>query len=376
MGRTDVEAAEQTQVDPKAPAMDTRPLVMITGCSGLIGTRLAERLAGNYQVVGLDLHPPATRPPQAFEWIECDLTREDSVRAAFQQVQSRFGQRLASCIHLAAYYDFSGEPSSLYQELTVQGTRRVLRELQSLEVEQFVFSSTLLVMASAESGEVVDESSPVDAEWDYPQSKLTTEKVIANQHGDIPVVVLRIAGVYDEDCHSVPVAQQIARIYEEQFESYFFPGDASHGQSFVHLDDLVDCLLRTIERRGSLDAYEMFLIGEEDVMSYGELQDVIGDLLHGKEWPTIRIPKPMAKAGAWVQDKIAGGEDQESFIKPWMIDLADQNYPVRIDRAQARLEWHPRHTLRSTVPEMIRRLKRDPAAWYAANKLGSGPEKS
>ncbi len=49
---------------------------------------------------------------------------------------------------------------------------------------------------------------------------------------------------------------------------------------------------------------EVFLVAEPDVMSYEELQDRIGKLLHGSEWPTIRIPKSTAKgrdAGKWMR---------------------------------------------------------------------------
>jgi hypothetical protein len=81
-----------------------------------------------------------------------------------------------------------------------------------------------------------------------------------------------------------------------------------------------------------------------------------------------------AKIGAWVQDKLAS-DDEPSFIKPWMVDLADQHYPVEIDRARAKLEWEPRHRLRHTLPEMIRRLKQAPARWYRENGLPP-PDKS
>jgi nucleoside-diphosphate-sugar epimerase len=269
---------------------------------------------------------------------------------------------------LAAYYDFKGEPSSLYDELTVEGTRRVLTVLQDFEVEQFVFSSSLLVMQPAEEGEQVTETSPVEGTWDYPESKLGAEEAIRQTRGRIPVVILRLAGVYDEHCHSVPIGQQISRIHQKQLESYFFPGDADHGQAFVHLDDLVDAFEMTIERRGELGEYEVLLIAEPDVMSYEELQDQIGELLHGREWPTIRIPKIVAKAGAWVKDKLAT-EENPSFIKPWMVDLADQHYPVAIERARKKLGWEPRHRLRDTIDDMVRNLKRDPATWYEENNL-------
>ena len=123
-----------------------------------------------------------------------------------------------------------------------------------------------------------------------------------------------------------------------------------------------------MERRGELGSGELFLIAEPDVMSYDELQDRIGELIHGREWPTLRIPKAVAKAGAYVKDRLAAGDD-DPFIKPWMIDLADDHYAVDISHAQARLNWKPQHRLRDTLGAMIEFLKRDPSGFYAENGL-------
>jgi len=188
-----------------------KPLVLITGSSGLIGARVVQALKSDYRVVGIDLKAPDRLPPGA-EWIECDLTDDHSVASTLDHLRARYGDRIASVIHLAAYYDFSGEPSPLYRDLTVEGTRRLLRQLQEFHVAQFIFSSTLLVMKPSED------------------------------------------------------------------------------------------------------------------------------------------------------------EERAPFIKPWMIDLADQNYPVNINRARAQLGWQPRRTLRRTLPEMIERLHRDPRQWYEINR--------
>lgn len=345
---------------------DMKPVILVTGSSGLIGTRVLEAFSADYNVVGLDVKAP-DKIPAGTDFIECDLTDDKSVARSLNTVRERAGNLLSSVIHLAAYYDFSGEPSPLYRELTVEGTRRLLRALRQFQVEQFVFSSSLLVMKPVEKGEMIRETSPVEAEWDYPQSKLEAERVIEEERGDIPAIILRIAGTYDEDGHSLPVAQQISRIYEKQFESYFFPGNQDHGQAFVHLNDLIECLQKVVELRNELDRQEMFLIAEPDLMSYGELQDTLGELIHGEEWPTIRIPKIVAKAGAWAREKMAG--EDETFIKPWMIDLADAHYPVDISKARRMLGWEPAHLLRNTLGEMIARLKRDPERWYAENNL-------
>src|SRR5919106_6186450 len=316
-----------------------RPIILVTGSAGLIGTRVLKAFVPDFEVVGLDVK----RPEHAVEgshFIECDLTKDESVVRALDTVREKHGNQLASVIHLAAYYDFSGEPSDLYRKLTVEGTFRLLKKLREFQTEQFVFSSSLLVMEPAEEeDEKITELSPLEDEpWDYPRSKIEAEQLIRQERGQIPTVILRIAGVYDEDCHSIPIAQHISRIYEKKFESYFFPGDSDHGQAFIHLEDLITCVQRVVELRGELKN-EIFLIAEPDVMSYAELQDQLGELIHGKEWPTIRVPKVMAKAGAWVQEKIEG--EDETFIKPWMIDRADDDYPVSIENSREKLGWNP-----------------------------------
>jgi nucleoside-diphosphate-sugar epimerase len=344
---------------------DAKETIVITGSDGLIGSALVRALHEKYHVVGLD-NDRASDLGGLQELFYCDLTDEASVREAFRQLAQRRGKRIASFIHLAAYYDFSGEDSPLYDELTVGGTRRVLRHLQSFDVEQFVFSSTILVMKPSEDGRPIDESSPLKAEWRYPESKIETEELIAKERGRIPAVILRIGGVYDEWGRSMPIAQQMKRIYEKDLESYVFPGDADHGQTMLHIEDLVRCFERVIERRRSLAGFEPFLIGEPSVMSYEELQEQIGELLHGEEWPSIRIPKALAKLGARAKRELTGDDD---FIQPWMIDLADQHYPIDIAKARRLLDWQPEHELRDTLPKIAANLIQDPAEWSRMNGL-------
>ena len=342
-------------------------VVIITGTAGMLGSAQVERLGPHYRVVGFDRSGSTPAPTRA-ECVCVDVTSDESVEAGFRRVHYAYGDRIASVIHLAAYYDFSGAPSPKYEEVTVQGTERMLGALQSFHVEQFVFSSSMLVYAPSKPGERIAEESPLDPKWAYPTSKVETERAIRERHGDIPFVLLRIAGVYSDECHSIPIAHEIQRIYERQLTSHFFPGDVSQGrQSFIHIDDLTDAFQRLVDARATLPRDLTLLVGERDAMSYGELQEEIGCLLHGKDWRTYEIPESLAKAGAWVEEEIPLGG--EPFIKPWMIDLADDNYELDISRARTLLDWQPRHTLRTTLPKMIASLKADPLKWYHENKL-------
>lgn len=345
-------------------AGDKQEVVLVTGSSGLLGTRIIKRLAAKYKMIGLDRDGPPYPPVEA-ECIPMDITSEESIVRAMERVRFGYGSRIASVIHLAAYYDFSGKPSPLYDEITVKGTGKLLRVLQSFDVAQLIFSSTNLIYKPSAPGRKINEDCPLAPNWDYPESKVDTEKVIHEEKGKMKAVILRIAGVYDDHCNSIPLSHQIQRIYERQLTSHFYSGDISHGNVFVHLEDVIDALENSVEKRKSLPDIVAINIGEPETPSYEELQKTIGRLLHGEEWETYEIPKPLAKAGAWSMDLFG-----DPFIKPWMIDRADDHYELDIARAKELLDWVPRHKLLLTLPQMIENLKADPKAWYRENHLG------
>jgi nucleoside-diphosphate-sugar epimerase len=347
-----------------------RETILITGSSGLIGRKLVEQFAPDYNVVAFDIVEPKQLPDGA-TFVKLDLSSQESVDTAMKQARATTpGGRIASVLHLAAYYDFAGEPSDKYEQITVRGTERLIRALRrpgSFTVEQLVFSSTMLVHAPCKIGERIDEDWPIQPKWDYPKSKVETEELLRRERGSIPIVLLRIAGVYDDECHSIPLSNQIKRIHEGQMTAKVFPGDTATGQAMVHLDDLIDAFVRTVERRERLPQETVLLIGEPETVSYDELQRRFSNLIHGEEWETKQIPKAIAKTGAWIQDKMPSGE--ESFIKPWMIDLADDHYELDIARARELLGWEPEHSLHETLPTMIERMRENPGRWYKQHNL-------
>ncbi len=350
-------------------------IVLVTGSNGSIGNSVMRRFMGHFaDVVGFDREAPQPPPPGCV-YIPVDVTSDESVREGLRIVREHHGVDLASVIHLAAYYDFFGAPSPKYDEITVRGTGRLLRGLRDggFQVAQFVFSSTMLVHRPAEPGQFINEDWPVEPTWAYPESKVRTEKLIQAERGDIPVVLLRIAGVYDDRCNSIPLAHQIKRIYERQFASHLYSGSTSHGQSFLHMDDLVDAIALVVERRAQLPTELPLLVGEPEPLTYDELQHTFARLIHGEKWETLEVPAqlaPLAKAGAWVMEKLPGADP---FIKPWMIDRANDHYALDITRARTLLGWEPKRSLRETLPKMVAALKADPVKFYKDNKLGEPP---
>jgi UDP-glucose 4-epimerase len=340
-----------------------KEVIIVTGSSGLIGTQIIKRLAPDYHIIGLDKEGNPYPPPEA-ECVCFDLTDSDSIKASMERIRYGYGDKIASVIHLAAYYDFSGEPSPLYEEVTVKGTEKFIDVLRDFQVDQFIFSSTNLIYKPTEPNKKISEGSPIEPNWDYPESKVDTEELIRKKRGKMPAVLLRLAGVYDQWAHSIPIAHHIQRIYEKQFTSHFFSGDVTHGNVFLHMNDLLDAIEKTVDKRKSLPEEIAINIGEPVTPSYQQLQEKIGLLIHGEEWKTYEVPAPLAKAGAWTMDLFG-----DPFIKPWMIDRADDHYELDVSRAEQLLGWTAKHSLLDTLPEMIKNLKKDPEKWYKENKL-------
>lgn len=98
----------------------TRPVVIVTGSAGLLGRPTCQRLAERgYEVFGFD-RVGLPEPPSHLELvhdIECDVTDCNTVRGAVAEISKRRGNQIASVVHMAAYYDFSGEDSPLYKKV-------------------------------------------------------------------------------------------------------------------------------------------------------------------------------------------------------------------------------------------------------------------
>jgi len=346
-----------------------RPVVLVTGAAGSLGQALTKTLGRDYRVVGLDRD-------DGDGIVGCDLSDAASTRAGLGRIVDMAGDDFAAVIHLAAYFDFTGEESPLYDSVNVEGTRNLLRALSDCRVERLIYSGTMLVHRPGAPGLPITEATEIDPRWAYPQSKARAEAVIREEHGRIPYVLLHLAGLYDERTAVPTLAEQIRRIYERDPKAHAYSGDLATGQSFLHREDMLDAFRRTVDRRAELPEDAVILIGEREAMGYGELQERLAKLIHDEEdWTTLSVPKPLAAAGAWVEQKsepvVPDDFDQgeEPFIKPFMIAMADDHYELDISRAEAWLGWRPRHSLRETLPAMVAALKKDPAGWYEANGL-------
>lgn len=82
--------------DSREPTDADRETILITGASGLIGSRVSRLLSEQFNVVGFDLEPP-TDFDAGVDFIATDLTKdanvERSIEPGSREVWSAAGQR-------------------------------------------------------------------------------------------------------------------------------------------------------------------------------------------------------------------------------------------------------------------------------------------
>ncbi|MDQ2802142.1 MAG: NAD-dependent epimerase/dehydratase family protein, partial [Pseudomonadota bacterium] len=82
-----------------------KPVVLVTGVSGEVGEAIVAALRDSYTIVGMDQSGKSASVPM----IPIDLTEDVSVAHAFSLFKNQHGGSIASVIHLAGYFDFTGE---------------------------------------------------------------------------------------------------------------------------------------------------------------------------------------------------------------------------------------------------------------------------
>lgn len=137
---------------------DQRPLVLITGATGNLGQTLAQSLSDSYRVIGIDLKIKQG----AFPIFQADFSSAASMELALHKIRSVYCAHIARVVHLVAYFDVTNVDDPRYRNVNVEGTRHLLRALQTFEVAQFIYASTMLVHAPCQPGERIDENQAID----------------------------------------------------------------------------------------------------------------------------------------------------------------------------------------------------------------------
>ncbi len=247
--------------------MSSPESVLVTGAAGFIGSQLCERLLGEGRtVVGLDNFDPfyAESEKRAnlvtalasgrFQLVEGDVRDAKALEAAFDAAEP------GAVVHLAA---LAGVQPSLerpgeYADVNVTGTSRVLEAAARCGRPRVVFASSSSVYGERRAGPFL-ETDPVERPISpYAATKRAGELVAHTFHHlhGLAVTCVRIFTAYGPRQRPDLAIRKFAELMlrGEPLPVY---GDGSSLRDFTYVDDLVDGLVRCIDRDLGFDVLNL-----------------------------------------------------------------------------------------------------------------------
>jgi len=346
--------------------VSTQP-ILILGAQGFIGRALRRRLRGRMPLVNVDQADPGPEQVAGETNLQLDLGNPADVDAIFDHLGDD-AAGLAGVIHLAAYYDFKNQPDPRYGALE-DGLQHLLRRCaERLPGEvPFVYASSMAALAPTEPGEKLGPESPRSGAWAYTAHKVRCEQILETADIPHPRGELVLAGVYSDWCELVPLYQHIERIRRSSVERLFYPGPVDRGFPYLHVDDAAEAFESAVRLLRGRAGVHRYMVGEDVPIPYRDIQQTASQVLHGRDFEVLRVPKFLARQGARVMQGLASARGDRSFIKPWMIEYAGEHFELDTTKTSAELDWRPRHDMRDELPQIVARARDKPDEWLARN---------
>ena len=258
--------------------------ILVTGGAGFIGSHASEALLARGDEVWVldnfnDFYDPRIKRANAdlltaagAHLVEGDIRDVEGMGRLFAE------GGFDVVLHLAA---MAGVRPSLkdplhYQDVNVRGTTVLLEELRRRPETRFVFASSSSVYGSNEKvpfEETDDIHHPVSP---YAATKRAGELACYTHHHlyGIPTTCLRFFTVYGPRQRPEMAIHKFVRLALEGEPIPFF-GDGTTRRDYTYVDDIVDGVVRAIDR---CEGYEIYNLGESQTTSLSELVELVGEV--------------------------------------------------------------------------------------------------
>ncbi|MBC9179319.1 NAD-dependent epimerase/dehydratase family protein [Pseudoroseomonas ludipueritiae] len=260
--------------------------VAITGATGFIGGRLAERLleqGAEVRCLVRSMGAAVRLARLPVEIRKVDLTDAAGVTEALKDVELVF--------HCA--YD----PRSSSHNLV--GTRNLISACTELKVRRFVYTSTFSVYEPLPDGPLTEETRDGDKSWLYTRTKLELEKAVldAVKTKGLQGTIIQPTIVYGPFSRPWTIAPAEMLLYG----TVVLPGRGEGLCNAVHVDDVVDAMILMAQRPEAVG--ERFVISGPEPVTWGRFFEAFAAALHVKG-PVYRPAAEIARENSGLMHDI------------------------------------------------------------------------
>jgi len=338
-----------------------KPVVVVTGVSGNLGTRLLP-LLGSFSVIGVDVSPPRTDCELQFESL--DLGQESSTRAMYELLRDTHAYAV---VHLAFVIDpvRTGvlDVDRMWQ-INVAGTARVMEAITEVNrtaddgVKQFIFPSSVSAYGPDFPEPATEESVLAAHTLPYAVHKKESDEVVQQRCTALrgcSVYILRphiFAGASVENYlmgafRGTPNGKS-ERAEKMRAKGTRLPCMLPRGQQytdnkiqFIHIDDMARLLKHILQREPETQRLTVLNVaGRGEPLTFASCIE----MAHAK---LLRVP------GKWAMRQILRflWNQKISAIPPQAVPYMTGQYIMNTDRLRRFLGPEYEHVIRYSITD-------------------------
>ncbi len=263
--------------------------VLVTGGAGFIGSHLVERLLALGERVSIvddfnDFYDPGMKRRNieaALSHANCRLYETD-IRKTTASDAAWSREPIDVVVHLAARAGVrpSIKEPFLYSDVNVIGTLKLLEAARKHGCSKFIFASSSSVYGNNRKKPFHEEDRVDHPISPYAATKKAGEELCYTYHHlyGLPMTCLRFFTVYGPRCRPDLAVAKFTRLIDEGKPIPMF-GDGSMQRDFTYIDDIIDGVIKAIERCGD---YRVYNLGESKPIVLRDMIRTIADAV-GKE---------------------------------------------------------------------------------------------
>lgn len=353
--------------------MPSRPppeSLVLTGASGFVGRHLLDDLKNDYRIFAIarrSQHDCGAPVHPNIAWMRVDIADHEDLARTFREIATAGGARVL--VHLAAYYDFTGEDHPEYRRTNVEGTRNVLEATRATGIGGFVFGSSVAACAFPRPEGPVDETTPPDGRHVYAWSKREGERLVREFSSSMPTRIARFGAIYSDWCEYPPLYVFLRTWLASSWRSRILAGRGAMAIPYIHIRDLVAFFRRLLTFSCEPGPTDVLVASTSGSTSLDHLFRLATLSYFGGPRKPLFLPAPLASLGLLAMNAAGRALRRPPFERPWMRHYVDKSLEVDNRRTRECLGWtpNPRFRIERRLPFLIERLKSEPFEWLARN---------
>jgi nucleoside-diphosphate-sugar epimerase len=340
--------------------------MIITGAAGFVGRRLIKAFQPDFEIYAIDRrHPRESDAPQGahIHWFQADIGEPEILGPLFNFIKTQ--NNIEFLLHLAGYYDFSGDDHPEYRRSNILGMHHVVELAPIFNLKRFIFTSSVAACPFPAPGEAITEASAPTAPPPYSRSKRAGEEMLWAHRAQFPITIVRLAAVFTDWCEYEPLSHFIETWFSGRWEARIMGGRGAWAIPYIHMQDLTAFFRQVVKASEGLERFEILQGAPNGATPVSHLYRAATCAYYGKSQLAVPVPKLLARAGILMREQWGRLNGTMPFERSWMGEYIDLQLTVNASRTHKRLNWSPspERSILQRIPAIVENFRNEPETW-------------